>query len=231
MEGVVNELAAHLQTVYSSLTSTERYLVGISGAPGSGKTTIAAQVVTKLNQLVDEGENVAVMLPMDGFHFYRAQLDEFPDPVEAHARRGAPHTFDAEKFVLLVESLKEDTTSTIYAPSFDHSVADPVEDDIAILPSHRIVVLEGNYIHLTVPPWDQAAAALDEKWFIIVEEDVARERVVQRHLTSGVAGTEAEAAKRFDENDWPNGIYLVENSNINEAHRWIHSVQDNEITE
>jgi len=49
-------------------------------------------------------------------------------------------------------------------------------------------------------------------------------------LTSGVAGTEAEAAKRFDENDWPNGIYLVENSNINEAHRWIHSVQDNEIT-
>jgi pantothenate kinase len=107
---------------------------------------------------------------------------------------------------------------------------DPVEDDIAILPSHRIVVLEGNYIHLTVPPWDQAATALDEKWFIIVEEDVARERVVQRHLTSGVAGTEAEAAKRFDENDWPNGIYLVENSNINEAHRWIHSVQDKETT-
>jgi pantothenate kinase len=103
-----------------------------------------------------------------------------------------------------------------------------VEEDIAILPAHRIVVLEGNYIHLTVPPWDQAAALLDEKWFIVVERDVARERVIQRHLISGVAETEVEAAKRFDENDWPNGEFVVENSNVPD--RVIHSVQDEEMT-
>ena len=58
----------------------------------------------------------------DGFHYYRHELDKFPDPVEAHARRGAPHTFNAAKFVELVTSLKHGITGTIYAPSFDHSL-------------------------------------------------------------------------------------------------------------
>jgi pantothenate kinase len=105
-----------------------------------------------------------------------------------------------------------------------------MEDDIVILPTHRIVVLEGNYIHLTVPPWDKAAALLDEKWFILVEEDVARERVIKRHLISGVATTEREAAKRFDENDWPNGVFLVEHSDVERADRTIYSVQDSDMS-
>ena len=115
----------------------------------------------------------------------------FPDPTEAHARRGAPHTFNASKYVELVKALKEGVTRTISAPSFDHSLkgmhsivrrltSDPVEEDIPILPSHRIVVLEGNYVHLTVPPWDQASNLLDEKWFILVKKEIARGRVVRR---------------------------------------------------
>ena len=134
-------------------------------------------------------------------------------------------------------SLKANPKVIIYAPSFDHSVKgrrphyeaqdlDPVENDIAIKPTHRIVVIEGNYIHLTVPPWDQATQLLDEKWFIEVEQDVARGRVIQRHLISGIAKNEEEAGKRFDENDWPNGLYLLENSDVERAHKKIRSVQD-----
>ncbi len=33
-------------------------------------------------------------------------------------------------------------------PSFDHGVGDPVEDDIRVTPSHRIVLSEGNYLLL-----------------------------------------------------------------------------------
>jgi pantothenate kinase len=113
---------------------------------------------------------------------------------------------------------------------YTYTNLDPVERDIAILPQHRIVVLEGNYILLNVSPWDKAAALLDEKWFIIVERDVARARVIQRHLLSGLAETETEAAKRFDENDWPNGIFLLENSNVQEAQRKIRSIQDSELS-
>lgn len=84
---------------------------------------------------------------MDGFHYTRAQLDAMPDPAHAHARRGAEFTFDGEAFYELVKHLHEPlttTTTTIFAPSFDHAVKDPKENDIAVEPSHRIVVLEGN---------------------------------------------------------------------------------------
>ena len=106
-----------------------------------------------------------------------------------------------------------------------------MENDIAIEPSHRIVVLEGNYIHLTVPPWDQATRLLDKRWFIHVERDVARRRVIQRHLISGVTQSEEDAARRFDENDWPNGTYLLENSDVENAHRKIQSIHDPSLTE
>ena len=33
-------------------------------------------------------------------------------------------------------------------PSFDHNVKDPVEDDIEVLEHHRVVIVEGNYLHL-----------------------------------------------------------------------------------
>lgn len=36
---------------------------------------------------------------MDGYHYYKHQLDQFDDPEEAHARRGAAFTFDADRFV------------------------------------------------------------------------------------------------------------------------------------
>jgi len=59
MDAVVDDLVEHLCQVYSTydhflsslmrrLGQTDRYLVGISGAPGSGKTTIAARVVTSV---------------------------------------------------------------------------------------------------------------------------------------------------------------------------------------
>jgi pantothenate kinase len=105
-------------------------------------------------------------------------------------------------------------------------LADPVEEDIVIKPTHRIVILEGNYVHLTTPPWDDATKLLNERWFIEVERDVAKRRVIQRHLHAGIAKDEQEAAKRFDENDWPNGILLLENSDVGTAHKRIQSIED-----
>ena len=41
-----------------------------------------------------------------GFHYTRAQLDEFPDPDEAHARRGAYWTFDGMAFVDKMQDIR-----------------------------------------------------------------------------------------------------------------------------
>jgi pantothenate kinase len=185
-----------------------------------GKTTLAAFVAKRLKDLYARqspgiaNENpLATFIPMDGYHLSRTQLDALPDPVTAHARRGAAFTFDGDSFLALVKKLREPLcpeTKTLFAPSFDHANKDPVVDDIAIAPSVRIVIFEGNYLSLNKPPWKHAAELMDELWFVDVDFAVARKRLVHRHVKAGIAKDEEEAARRADENDLVNGKEIVE---------------------
>ena len=173
-----------------------------------------------LNDLYNEGHlglhtDIATFLPMDGYHLTRAQLSAMPDPHTAHARRGAAFTFDAPAFLGLVKRLREPLcpeTATIFAPSFDHAVKDPVANDIPIPASSRIIVMEGNYLSLGTgaPEWKEAAEMMDELWFVEVKEDVARERLVKRHVTSGIAPDLEAGYRRADENDLANGREIIE---------------------
>ncbi|KAL0942372.1 uncharacterized protein CTRU02_200258 [Colletotrichum truncatum] len=150
---------------------------------------------------------------MDGYHLTRAQLSAMPDPVNAHARRGAAFTFDGAAFHKLVVSLRQPLhadSSSIYAPSFDHAVKDPKENDIAILPSHRIVVFEGNYLALDKSPWNDAARLMDELWFVDVDFEVARRRLIKRHVKAGIAKNEEDADRRARENDLVNGREIMD---------------------
>lgn len=192
-------------------------MIAISGIPGSGKTELATIMAKRMNELyTTENPNatpIATALPMDGFHLTRAQLAAMPDPVNAAARRGAAFTFDGEKFLRLVQDLREPLTSkvdSLYAPSFDHAVKDPVDGDIAIPATCRIIFFEGNYLSLDKEPWNQAAKLMDELWFVEVDFEVARKRLVRRHVKAGIAGDEVEADKRARENDLVNGREIVE---------------------
>ena len=184
-----------------------------------GKTTLANTIVNRLNSRHD-GEApgctsipVAVFLPMDGYHLYRAQLSAMPDPDIAHERRGAAFTFDDKAFYELVKSLRQNLlpeTKTIYAPSFDHALKDPVADDIPIHPTARIVVLEGNYLSLNKGLWGQAAGLMDELWFVDVDFDVAKERLIERHVKAGIAIDKEAATRRAEVNDLVNGTEIVD---------------------
>ena len=158
------------------------------------------------------GSPLAAFIPMDGYHLSRAQLSAMPDPATAHARRGAAFTFDGESFLRLVTKLREPLapeTQTLYAPSFDHQVKDPVADGIAIAPSVRVVLFEGNYLSLGKTPWKEAAGLMDELWFVDVDFSVARRRLVHRHIKAGIARNEDEARRRADENDLISGQEIV----------------------
>lgn len=85
---------------------------------------------------------------MDGFHLTREQLSALPDPANAHARRGAAFTFDDKAFYELITAVREPIlpeSKTIYAPSFDHAVKDPIANDITISTSCRILVFEVSF--------------------------------------------------------------------------------------
>ena len=158
---------------------------------------------------------------MDGYHLSRAQLSAMPDPATAHARRGAAFTFDAASFLQLVKTIRQPLapeTKTVYAPSFDHAVKDPVENDIPIPPTARVVIMEGNYLSLGKREWKEAAELMDELWFMEVDFETARRRLVKRHVAAGIAEDEEAAGKRADENDLINGREIVEGKlNIDET--------------
>lgn len=192
-------------------------MIAISGIPGSGKTELARMMARRINDLYlaehPSSPPIATCLPMDGYHLTRAQLAQMPDPEYAAARRGAAFTFDGEKFLRLVQSLRDRITTesgNIFAPSFDHAVKDPVENDIAIPTSCRAVFFEGNYLSLDKEPWNRAAALMDELWFVQVDFEVARKRLVRRHVEAGIARNEEEADKRAIENDLVNGREIVD---------------------
>lgn len=204
----------------------------------AGKTTLAAKVAARLNEMWRDSSpglasmpGIATFLPMDGYHLTRAQLSAMPDPNTAHARRGAAFTFDAPAFLDLVKKLREPIcpeSGTIYAPSFDHAVKDPVANDIPIAATSRIVIFEGNYLSFGkgAPEWKEAAEMMDELWFVDVPEQVAKERLIRRHVKSGIASNEEEAAKRAEENDLVNGKEIIEARM--EVHEMVYSKEDDD---
>lgn len=68
--------------------------VAIAGGPASGKSTLTKELCKRLEQ--DKGLPTAV-IPMDGYHYYKHELDAMPDPKALHARRGAHWTFNVSE--------------------------------------------------------------------------------------------------------------------------------------
>ncbi|CAN0440191.1 unnamed protein product [Ectocarpus sp. 12 AP-2014] len=177
--------------------------VAVAGAPGSGKTTLAAEVCRR----VQSEEISAICLPMDGYHLYRRELDLLPDPRAAHRRRGAHWTFDGRRFLSELGDARRSERGSF--PGFDHATGDPVENQWVVQPSHSVVIVEGNYLLLKgVDPWDQVGGLFDVTWAIRCPPEVCGERVRRRHMSTGLG--EEEARARVEGNDLPNARLVSE---------------------
>ncbi|KAJ1970081.1 hypothetical protein IWQ62_000187 [Dispira parvispora] len=152
---------------------------------------------------------------MDGYHWPRAVLETFPDPEETLRRRGAPHTFDAASFLALVQAIRQPLVlgghpAAIHGPTFDHAIKDPVPNGVTIIQSHRLVVFEGLYIQLqSTPIWEEIPPLMDEQWWVECPESTCRERLINRHITSGICKNSVDAAHRADTNDIVNGRFVL----------------------
>ena len=186
-----DDLAAELRQRAARLTGGSQLWIGLAGGPGSGKSTLAKALKERLGELL-------TIIPLDGYHYYRSELDRMADPEQAHARRGAPFTFNATKFV--DDLIKARDTGEGVFPSFDHHTGDPVEADIQLPKGPRIVLVEGNYLLLDTEPWRQLRVRVfDETWFLDVPVSECNRRVGKRHVTTGL--TPEQAQRRVATND------------------------------
>ncbi|MEP6631896.1 MAG: nucleoside/nucleotide kinase family protein [Lapillicoccus sp.] len=158
-----------------------RVLVGIAGAPGAGKTTLAEDLVAALA----DGRSVAAAgvahLPMDGFHLADVQLDA----LGLRQRKGAPETFDAHGYLATLRRLRSDDAATVYVPGFERELEQPVAAAIALPASAQVVVSEGNYLLVEHEPWPQVRALFDEVWFVDITDHERLRRLVDRHTRFG----------------------------------------------
>jgi pantothenate kinase len=165
-------------------SAADRLLVGIAGAPGAGKTTLAEDLVAALREQLPPGpggEPSAVHLPMDGYHLADVQLDA----LGLRDRKGAPETFDAYGYLATLRRLRSREGATIYVPGFERELEQPVAAAIALPPTARVVVSEGNYLLLEDDPWPQVRALFDEVWFVDLSDRERQRRLVARHTKFG----------------------------------------------
>ena len=147
-----------------------RFVLGLSGSPGAGKSTLAAALAAAYG---------CPVVPMDGFHRPNAELDT----MGRRDAKGAPDTFDAEAYAALLRRLQ--CGGDVLAPAFDHRQPDPVPDAIEVPADARLVVTEGNYLLLDEPRWRAARRECDAVWHLVTDEAARIERLVRRHHDSG----------------------------------------------
>lgn len=174
---------ACLARVQALLAGGGRRLLGLAGAPGSGKSTLA-------QALLHAFPVQAVVVPMDGFHLANSELQR----LGRRGRKGAPDTFDAAGYVALLQRLRQPREGeTVYAPEFRREIEEAVAGAIPVPPEARLVITEGNYLLLEQQPWAQVRALLDEAWYVDVDGDLRRHRLVQRHERFGRTPEAAQA--------------------------------------
>jgi pantothenate kinase len=169
-----------------------RLVVGIAGAPGAGKTTLAAALAEVLS--------AAVVVPMDGFHLANVELQR----LGRADRKGAPDTFDADGFVALLRRLRAADAVTsdevIYAPAFDHVLNEPVAGSIPISSAVEVVVTEGNYLLLDIAPWDRVRPLLDLSVYLEADDSERIAGLIDRQRAKGLPEPDAhEWVHRSDE--------------------------------
>jgi len=153
--------------------SGERFLLGITGAPGAGKSTLAAAVAAAYG---------GVVVPLDGFHLADVELERRG----LRDRKGAPETFDPDGYAALLARIRlHRPDHVVMAPMFERDLEQPLAGAIPVRPEVDLVVTEGNYLLLADGGWPDARAQLDAVWHVVTDDSVRLPRLIARHERFG----------------------------------------------
>ena len=189
----LSRLVPHILEMESQ--AHHRIAIGFAGGPGTGKSTLAAELVTMLNATKPGS---AALVPMDGFHMRHTKLEAMGQV----DYKGAPHTFEGADFVNFLHHLKA-ASAEVSGPGYSRKIEDVVADAFTVGADVRVLVVEGNYLLLTEGPWAGIKPQLDYAVFIDVPREMVRARLMHRHGEEGLFSAERNVA-HIERNDLPN---------------------------
>jgi pantothenate kinase len=154
-----------------ALKHSGRFIIGIVGKPGAGKSTLTSHLIEHLPK-----DSVS-LVPMDGYHLSNLQLKN----LGLSDRKGAFNTFDSNGYVSLLKRINTETGHDIYFPVFHREIEESYAADGVVLANTKIVLTEGNYLLFDKAGWEKVAAELTEIWYININDGVRIDRLVKRH--------------------------------------------------
>jgi pantothenate kinase len=160
-------------------TAPGRTLLGLTGPPGAGKSTLAERIVAEVAG--------SVLVGMDAYHLAHSVLVERG----AVGRKGAPDTFDAAGYVALLARLRAGEPGVVWAPQFRREIEDAIAGAVPVPPDAALVVTEGNYLLLPEAPWSSVPEMLDEVWYVDLPDATRLDRLVRRHERYGRTADQA----------------------------------------
>ena len=161
-------------------TAPGRGLLGLTGPPGAGKSTLAERIVAEVARQRARRHG---------------RLPPRPHGADATSgtvgRKGAPDTFDAAGYVALLARLRAGEPGVVWAPEFRREIEDAIAGAVAVPPDAPLVVTEGNYLLLPEAPWSSVPELLDEVWYVDLPDATRLDRLVRRHERYGRSADQA----------------------------------------
>ncbi len=175
-------IADLIDRAHTLIRPGERHLLGITGSPGTGKSTLTAALLAAL------GES-AVLVPMDGFHYANQELER----LGRRNRKGAPDTFDVDGYVALLTRLRHQRAPVIHAPIFNRDLEESIGSAIPVFRETPLVITEGNYLLLDHLGWEDVRPLLDDVWFLDLPVAERTARLLRRRIGHGHPPAESAA--------------------------------------
>ena len=170
-----------------------RMVVFLAAPPGAGKSTLAS-LLAKLSR-EDKSYEPLVALPLDGFHYHADVIANGIVCVEGYQVpmrevKGTLETFDHARFAEKCGELC--SGRAVLWPRYDRSIHDVVDDAITVTAEAHLVLVEGNWLLSSEPPWDETRSLADASYLLVADKGLLHRRLVARKVRGGLTAEAAE---------------------------------------
>ena len=193
------DLFAEVISLYEG-AQKPRFVLGIAGPTGSGKSTMVALFDAFAKQ--SEFSFSLRTLGIDAFHFPEAYL-------KSHATadgslkewKGRFDSYDVPKLVEVLDKFR--SGDAVELPTYSRRTHEPVEHAVSVKEKNALLIVEGLWLLYQKSGWETIGPRLDHSIFVEADEEAVRAAVVERHMRGGRTREDAEQYyDRVDKRDF-----------------------------